>query len=132
VALSLLSGDVVRADGPEPALLKAGIQCTPTSEAGRVRCEVQAAVAGGTIRWADAEILQVPEMVTPLRGRIGPRDAILKEPHLWRLSLALVGKRAGEGPVQVRVRVVVCDAVDGKERCLPLSAEATGRVKIGA
>jgi hypothetical protein len=130
--LALFAGP--RSAAAEPPALQATLTCAAASEAGRVRCEVEAlvtAVPGATIKWADAEILKVPDLITPLKGRIGPRDAALKEPQLWRLSLALVAKRAGSGPVVVRVRVVACQTVDGKERCAPLSVEATGQVRVG-
>ncbi len=131
IALLAIAPSVSAAADAPPAL-QATLACTPAGEPGRVRCEVEAQVPGAQIKWADAEILQVPEMITPLKGRIGPRDAAVKEPQLWRLSLALVAKRTGEGPVVVRVRVVACQTVEGKERCVPLAVEATGRVKVGA
>ncbi len=130
--------------GPQPAAadtptLRATLTCTPVSEAGRVRCEVEAVVTGAQIKWADAEILQVPDHVTALKGRIGPRDAAVREPQMWRLSLALVAKRAGSGPVVVRVRAVACQPLPAaregeapKESCAPLSLEATGEVKVGS
>ena len=123
----------VPASAEAPALaLQASLTCTPASEPGRVRCEVLAQVPGAQISWADAEILAVPDHITPLKGRIGPRDAALKEPQMWRLSLALVARRAGAGPVVVRVRVVACQTVDGKpQQCVPLTVEATGQVKVG-
>lgn len=120
----------------DPPALEAQLTCTPASEAGRVRCEVQAQVKDARITWADAEIVKVPDHITPLKGRIGPRDATQKEAQAWRLSLALVAKRTGEGPVIVRVRAVACtpkaDAKgEAKEACVPLTAEATGQVKVG-
>lgn len=97
-----------------------------------MRCEVEAQVPGAQIKWADAEIVRVPDHITPLKGRIGPHDAAVKDPQLWRLSLALVAKRAGSGPVVVRVRVVSCQTADGKEHCTPSSVEATSIVKVGS
>ena len=130
LALALGSSGAA-AEAPAPPTLQATLTCTPASEAGRVRCEVEAQVPGAQIKWADAEILKVPDLITTLKGRIGPHDAALKDPQLWRLSLALVAKRTGSGPVVVRVRVVACQTVDGKERCAPMSVEATGQVKVG-
>ena len=115
-----------RAIAAEP--LRATVACVPVAEPGRVRCDVDAKLAEGTIRWADVEILSVPDLAAPLKGRIGPHEATLKEPNAWRFALALVAKRAGSGPVVLRVRAVACDAND---TCTPFVVEARGEVKVG-
>jgi hypothetical protein len=93
-----------------------------------VRCDVDARVEAGTINWADVEILSVPDLAAPLKGRIGPHEATAREPTAWHFALALVAKRAGSGPVVLRVRAVACDANDA---CTPLVVEARGEVKVG-
>ena len=133
LGVSLVAGAPFAA-AAEPLAVQASLTCSPASEAGRVRCEVEATVPGAQIKWADAEILKVPDLITPLKGRIGPRDAAVKEPQLWRLSLALVARRPGTGAVVVRVRVIACKAPSAehaKEICVPLAVEATGQVKVG-
>ena len=129
VALGLaLAPSAVKA---EPPGLRASLACAPAGEPGRVRCEVEVHAPAGQIRWADAELATVPELVAPLKGRIGPHDATTKEPNLWRLPFALVAKRSGTGSVFVRVRAVLCTGAAEAESCIPLVAEAGGDVKVG-
>jgi hypothetical protein len=124
VLLALLAAP--RAIAAEP--LRATLTCAPVAEPGRVRCDVDARIDSGTITWADVEVLSVPDLAAPLKGRIGPHEATLKEPNTWRFAMALVAKRAGVGNVVVRVRAVACDANDA---CTPLVAEAKGEVHVG-
>jgi hypothetical protein len=126
-ALALLSPSSARAQEPPPAL-RATLVCSPAGEVGRVRCEVEATVTGAQLRWADVELTSVPEHIAPLKGRIAPRDATLKEPGLWRFALALVAKRPGSGAVTARVRAVAC-VPSGV--CVPLVAAARGEVRVG-
>jgi hypothetical protein len=108
--------------------LTASVTCAAVAEPGRVRCDVDARIDAGTITWADVEILGVPDLATPLKGRIGPREATLREPTAWRFALALVAKRPGRGTLVLRVRAVACDANDA---CTPLVAEVRGEVQVG-
>ena len=108
--------------------LRATVTCAPVAEPGRVRCDVDARVENGTISWADVELVSVPDLAAPLKGRIGPKDATLREPAAWRFALALVAKRAGQGTLVLRVRAVACNA---KDECTPLLAEARGEVRVG-
>jgi hypothetical protein len=79
------------------------------------------------VRWADVEILQTPDFLAALKGRIGPRDAAMRETDLWRWGLGLVARDRGEGDVVTRVRAVVCDG----ERCEPEEALAQAHVVVG-
>jgi hypothetical protein len=128
VALVELAQSTIRADPPG---LRATLSCAPAGEPGRVRCDVEVHAPTGQIRWADAELASVPELVAPLKGRIGPHDATTKEATLWRLPFALVAKRSGAGSVVSRVRAVVCTGEADQESCIPLVAEARGDVKVG-
>ena len=116
-----------RADAPAPTL-RATLTCPAAGEPGRVRCEVEANVTGAEIRWADVEITSVPEMLAPLKGRIGPRDAPQKEPSAWRFALALVAKKNGGGQVTARVRAVACTSA---EICVPLVVDVRADVHVG-
>jgi hypothetical protein len=113
-----------------PRPLQATLVCAPIREPGRVRCEVEARVSGGTIRWADAEITSVPDFVASLKGRIGPHDATTRDATTWRFALGLVAKRSGSGTVKARVRAVACTDAQG-ETCTPLVVVATAEVRAG-
>lgn len=102
--------------------------CEHVDAPGRVRCEVEARVAEGeSISWGDVVIVQTPDFVGALRGRIGPHDATTHEAHLWRWALALVARGPGTGDVQGRVRLVVCR----RGTCAPRELPVTGHVHVG-
>jgi hypothetical protein len=100
-----------RADAPAESDLKASMQCDRAGEPGRVRCTVEARLEGGrTLAWADIEILSLPEFASPLKGRIGPQDALARDATSSKWALGLVARRAGQGEARARVRVVACEA----------------------
>jgi hypothetical protein len=102
--------------------------CERVESPGRVRCEVEARVgAGETITWGDVVIVKTPPFAAALRGRIGPHDATVHDPGVWRWALALVARDKGGGDVDARVRLVVCH--DG--RCAPSAVDVKGRVQVG-
>jgi hypothetical protein len=120
---------VVPAAGDESPWIRAALVCDPAPDLGRVRCEVEArAPAGSSIAWGDVEVLRVPALVTALRGRVGPHEASVHEPALWRWTFAVVARETGTGELGVRVRVVMC----GDKGCEPREVEVAGRVQIGA
>ena len=106
---------------------RATLQCERAAAPGRVRCDAELRTSHGTVRWADVEVVQTPDFLLPLKGRIGPRDAATRETDLWRWGLGLVARDRGEGDVVTRVRAVVCDG----DRCEPEEATATGHVVVG-
>ncbi len=107
------------------------MSCEHVDGPGRVRCEVEARVApGSTIAWGDVVLLKTPEFVGALRGRIGPREAVVHDPEAWRWALALVAKQKGTGDVLARVRLVLCRG-GTSEHCSPGEAEVTGHVVAG-
>ncbi len=127
-ALALAIATRAHADTPPDAPPAVKMTCERIAQPGRVRCEVEARVAAGTvIRWGDVEIVGVPAFVTPLRGRIGPREATTREDDAWKWALALAAKERGTGDVQARVRLVTCAA--GK--CAPRQVAVTARVQVG-
>jgi hypothetical protein len=104
--------------------------CDAPGEPGRVRCEVEARVeAGESIAWGDVVLLRVPLFAMALRGRIGPHDASVREPRLWRWTFALVARTKGEGELSARVRVVVCR--EGTTNCVSREVEVAGKVQVG-
>ncbi len=89
--------------------LRVTMSCEHVDGPGRVRCEVEArAPAEMSITWGDVVLLDTPSFVSALRGRIGPRDAVVHDPDLWRWALALVARQKGSGDVRARVWLVVC------------------------
>ena len=133
-----------RADAPAENDLKASMQCDRASEPGRVRCTVEARIEGGrTLAWADVELLSLPDFASPLKGRIGPQDALARDATSTKWALALVAKRAGQGEARARVRVVACEAARAgpaepdagaapAPRCVPVTAVVKAAVVVGS
>ena len=121
------------------AEVQSSMQCDRASEPGRVRCTVEARVSGGrTIAWADVEILSLPDFASALKGRIGPQDALSRDATATKWALGLVARRAGQGEVRARVRVVACDAPragapsgEPRTHCAPLIVEVKAQVTVG-
>jgi hypothetical protein len=102
--------------------------CDRALSPGRVRCEVEARVAEGqSISWGDVEIVDTPPMASPLRGRIGPHDATVRERDMWRWAFALVAHEKGNGDIQARVRLVVCRG----GTCGPRVVDVAGHIAVG-
>ena len=99
-----------------------------------MRCTVEARITGGrTISWADVEILQLPDFASALKGRIGPQDAISRDALGTRWALGLVARRAGQGEVKARVRVVACEAPrpNATQKCTPLVLDVRAQITVG-
>ena len=120
--------------------VRASMQCDRASEAGRVRCSVEANVDGGrTIAWADVEILALPDFASALKGRIGPQDALSRDATSTKWALGLVARRAGSGEARARVRVVACEAprpspsgaAPPPTKCAPVIVEVKAQVVVG-
>jgi hypothetical protein len=126
-ALGVLGAPVGQA-GADAGVLRATLQCEHVATPGRVRCDAELRASHGTVRWADVEILETPDFLAPLKGRIGPRDASAHESDLWRWALGLVARDRGEGDVVCRVRAVVCDAGS----CVPEEVTAAAHVLVGS
>lgn len=103
------------------------MQCDRAGEPGRVRCTVEAKIKEGTIRWGDVVIRSSPGFALPLKGRIGPNEASLKEPTTWRWALALVAKTTGRGELVADVRLLVC----GEGGCVAKTVETRAKVTVG-
>jgi hypothetical protein len=137
IGVLALTPAVASADAPPEA--QASMQCDRASEAGRVRCTVEARVTGQrTITWADVEILSLPDFASALKGRIGPQDALSRDAVSAKWALGLVARRAGQGEVRGRVRVVLCDPVrpgappnEPRAHCAPLVVEVQAQVTVG-
>lgn len=125
LAAGALSPD---ARGDDAGALRASMACDHADQPGRVRCEVEARVPPGqTIAWGDVVLLKVPPFVTVLRGRISPHDATARDPDIWRWALALVARERGQGDVEGKVRVVICQ--DGK--CAPHEVPVGAHLVVG-
>jgi len=101
--------------------------CDRVRAPGRVRCEVEARVGPGeSITWGDVVLVRMPPFAGALRGRIGPHDATVREAGAWRWAFALVARDKGEGDVEGRVRLVVCQG----KTCAPREAGVVGRLFV--
>jgi hypothetical protein len=103
--------------------------CERAAGPGRVRCDVEVrATAPRTLRWVDVQVVETPPFVAPLKGRVGPSDASVREPELVRFALGMIARERGVGEIRLRVRAVVCEGA----RCAPDEHEARARVAVGA
>lgn len=102
------------------------VQCEPVTEPGRVRCTAEARTDEMTMSWGDVVIESVPEHVQPLKARLGPEDAPVREPNFWRWTFAVVAKRAGQGDMKVQLRLVVCQ----KTQCRPTRVAASVPIRL--
>jgi hypothetical protein len=127
IALAALASGTAAVGGADADILRATLQCERVAAPGRVRCDAELRTSRGTVRWADVEILETPDFLAPLKGRVGPRDAAMRENDLWRWGLGLVARDRGDGDVVTRVRAVVCDG----DRCEPYEATARNHVTVG-
>jgi hypothetical protein len=120
-------------DASATGAMRVAMTCERVLEPGRVHCEVEARVEPGeSIAWGDVVLLQVPPFATALRGRIGPHDASVREPALWRWSFAVVARAKGAGELAARVRVVVCTGREPEKRtCGAREVEVAGKVEVG-
>ena len=115
--------------------VKASMQCDRASEPGRVRCSVETRIEGGrTLAWADVELLSLPDFASALKGRIGPQDAVARDETSAKWGLGLVAKRAGQGEVRARVRVIACDGGGPSRppRCAPVTVEVKAQVTVSS
>ncbi len=129
LALSTLLGstEAARAED-DPGAPRASMTCDRTDSPGRVRCEVEARVgADRSISWGDVVIVKTPPFLGALRGRIGPHDATVHDPGVWRWALALVARDKGAGDVEGQVRLVVCRG----SSCQPTQVPVVARVVVG-
>jgi hypothetical protein len=72
-------------------------------------------------------VVSTPPFASPLRGRIGPRDATQRESAQWRWAFALVARTRGSGDLAARVRLVVCRGAV----CAPRVLAVAGTVTVG-
>ena len=117
----------------EPAeVLKATLQCDRAPEPGRVRCTVEARTAPTrTLQWADVVLVELPDFTQALKGRLAPSDSIARDPTSERWAFGLVAKKSGEGDAKVRVRAVVCEGDPKRDRCTPITVDASATVHVG-
>lgn len=86
--------------------------CTPAPKPGRIRCRAVVelsleAARDRKIAWADLRIVATRGQVTPLRGRLGPRDAEIRDPGRVVWSFSLAAASFGRHEIDVRLSVTV-------------------------
>lgn len=123
---------LVRAD---EVPITATMSCERAVDPGRVRCSVEARATGGrSIAWADVTLVELPEFLAALRGRIGPADAIAREDSGQKWAFGLVARKHGHGEARARVRAVICEPASGDagpSRCMPTTIEVRADVHVG-
>jgi hypothetical protein len=124
------------AHAADPPRLAASMQCERGSQAGRVRCSVEArAEPGLSIAWADVVLVGLPEFASALKGRVSNQDATAREPGRFQWAFGLVAKKTGQGSVRARVRAVLCPEVEAPapatSRCVPIVADVETTLSVG-
>jgi hypothetical protein len=128
VAAAVLCASVVARADVDAGSVHASLTCDRADGPGRVRCEVEARVdPGESIAWGDVILLQTPAFTLVLRGRIGPHDATVQEPDVWRWAFALAARNKGAGDIDARIRLVVCQG----KTCAPLEVPVSGKIVVG-
>lgn len=115
------------------------MQCDRAAEPGRVKCSVEIRTTSTrALSWADVTIVELPELASALKGRIGPQDATAREPTVQKWAFALVAKKVGQGEIKARVRAVLCESASdggppkaGSARCAPLTIDVKALVQVG-
>lgn len=135
-AVVLLASARAAAETPQEPALRATMTCDRVAEPGRVRCSVEARVPETrALGWADVVVLDVPELASPLKARVGAESVTARQPGAVSWAFALVARRAGRGEARARVRAVSCERIaDGgaSERCVPVSVEVRAEVVVGS
>jgi hypothetical protein len=124
--LLLMAATPAGADEPT-----ATMTCERASAPGRIKCSVEAHVpAARTIAWADVALVELPDFVTALKGRLGPADVTAHDPAMHAWAYGLVAKKVGDGQARATVRLLVCERAD-KPRCVPIAVEVKATVHVG-
>jgi len=116
---------VARGDAPRPPV-RATLVCEAPPGPGRFRCDVELRVSDGTLSWAEVLVTEADDLILPLRGRLGPRDASTHDADIFRWSLGFVAKGRGAGKLTVRVRAVLCHG----ETCVPVETDVSSRIVV--
>jgi hypothetical protein len=115
------------ADGRVTPSVAVSVVCERGTGKGRLRCDVELrADDPSSVAWADVQIIGAPAFVTLLRGRVGPLDATVRTPRLWRLPFAIAATGEGTGALRVRVRYVACVGA----ACEPVQQEMDAPVVV--
>jgi hypothetical protein len=140
-SIVIASAEARPGDYDDAGAPRALMTCERADGPGRVRCDAEAAVPPGVvITWGDVVLARMPSFASPLRGRIGPGEAVVRRPDSWRWALAFVARARGAGDVEARVRLVVCSSPaaappDGGapvyDRCTPYEVPVTAHVVVG-
>jgi hypothetical protein len=109
------------------ASLSVKVECERLLAPGRLRCTVDA-TSTTSMQWADLQIVETPDFLQPLRGRLALSEGEMRSAQAVRWQFAAVAKSAAEGELTVRVRALVCPSAD---QCVPETALATAHVVVG-
>lgn len=126
---ALLGAGGARAES-SPAV--SGELVCPVAAPGRVLCRVSLRSRAPRLVWADVLVTKTPGFAKPLRARIGFTHSTEHTEQSAVIPLSLVAVQAGEGPIEVEGRAVLCD-VKRRGACVPhkLLLSALVRVESG-
>jgi hypothetical protein len=125
LAMATLAGAPAVASEPVE-LVKTAIICEQPAAPGRFHCDVEVRARDGRLAWADVEVGSLPDFILPLRGRLGPRDASIHEPGVYRWSVGFVARARQTGDLALLVRAVVCQGAD----CVPVTSSVSAEVAV--
>ncbi|MCC6214306.1 MAG: hypothetical protein IT376_05525 [Polyangiaceae bacterium] len=113
-----------------PSPLEARLTCAPIAQPGRVGCELEVETPRGRLVWADAVVVQAPELARPLRSRVVGGEESARGARRARLAVSLVATAMGRGPIRVRARGVVCPGA-GARGCVASTVTVASEVIVG-
>lgn len=113
-----------------PSEFSVRLECQRRPTPGRLLCEAELEVRGGTLAWGDVLVLEAPGFAPPLRSRLGPSAVFMKTEQRQRLQMALAATDAGTGRLKVRARAVHCPEPPHGD-CRAVTAEAEAAVLVG-
>jgi hypothetical protein len=123
----------MEAQAQEAPSFSASASCESLTVPGRLRCTLEARIAADAasrIDWIDVQLVSVPAFVLPLRGRLAASEAEVREPQLYRWTMAVAAKGVGQADLLFRFRAVVCPSTP-KSQCFPVAREQKASIRVG-
>jgi hypothetical protein len=109
-----VAGAILLLESPASAgpVVHASASCIAANKPGRIRCRALVelpldAVATQKITWGQLAVVSSDPAVTPLRGRLGPNDAEVREDGRMAWSFSVAASEVGERTMKVRLSTTI-------------------------
>ncbi|MGZ3416565.1 MAG: hypothetical protein ACXVEF_44320 [Polyangiales bacterium] len=132
-ALFLMAGTLVAMPVQAAPVVHASASCVAANKPGRIRCRALVelpldAVATQKIAWGQLVIVSSDPSVTPLRGRLGPNDAEVREDGRLAWSFSVAASEVGERTMKVRLSSTIEPKNGGPSSLVTQDVDVTVRV----